>query len=90
MKDKFNQGIKNKDIKVNEDNNDRHDKIEDVKNVLKRSDSRVNLPLISSSSDPTPDSPSRENTSSPPSLSSSFKILPPIWNNIKVPHYVRQ
>ena len=89
LKEKFNQGIKNEHVKDNKDNISKIDNIKDMKNALKRSDSNFNLPLISSSSDSIPDSPSRANTSSPPSLSSSVKILPPIWDNRKV-HHVRQ
>ena len=82
MKDKFNENIK---IEI-QNHSDKKDNIEDEKKDLKRSKSKINLPLISSSEESIHNSPSEANTSSPPSLSSSFKILPPIWNIIKVLH----
>ena len=64
--------------------------IKEEKKVLNRSESKINFPLITSSDVSIPNSPSKANTSFPPSLSSSFKILPPIWNNIKVFYFVFQ
>ena len=85
FKDKFN--VKNGII---QDSYGKNDDIKEEKKVLNRSESKINFPLITSFDVSIPNSPSKANTSSPPSLSSSFKILPPIWNNIKVFYFVFQ
>jgi hypothetical protein len=87
LKDEFNQNVKNG---ISQDSYGKNYDIEVEKKVLNRSESKINFPLITSSDISIPNSPSKANTSSPSSLSSSFKILPPIWNNIKVFYFVFQ
>ena len=82
LKDEENISIrrsKNIQIEENENTTTREETDEkDARHSYKRSDTYVNLPYIDSVGDFISESPSKERSKSPPSLSSSFKLLPPI------------
>ena len=83
IKNELNNHIKTKYAKVEGKEDETKDKDDDYKHI----NSVVNLPLISSDGESSHDSSFKGRATSPKSLSSTYKVFPPIMNIHQVSFY---